>query len=168
MSNLQLDCWVIMKPKIREANTGDVDEIVRLDRKLSDQHSKIDDYYKPASKLEDAMVRDWLIDSIREENSLVLVFENEGKLRGYFVGVIEDTKPFIRPSREGRIAVTYVEPEWRKQGFAHKATERFKEFCKKEEIRTIRLSVHSHNHEATKAWGSLGFHEYMKKMRMDI
>ena len=157
-----------MKPKIREANINEVDEILKLDRKLSDHHAEIDSYYKQAGDLEEEKVRDWLHDTIMGDDSLVLVFENEGELRGYFVGVIEETKPFIRPSRVGRITTIYVEPGWRKEGFARIAAERFKVLCEKEGVNTIRLSVHSHNPEAIEAWQSLGFNEYMKRMRMDF
>jgi len=157
-----------VEAKIKEANLGDIDGIVQLDRKISDQHHDIDSYFKTAADLGEERVRDWLSKTIGEEDSLVLVLEGEEKLDGYFVGVIEETKPFIKPNKEGRIATIYVEPERRQQGFARTVLERFEGFCSDKDVNTIRLSVHSRNPEAIRAWQSLGFHEYMKRMRLDI
>ncbi|MFW6071713.1 MAG: GNAT family N-acetyltransferase [Candidatus Bipolaricaulota bacterium] len=157
-----------MEAKVREAEQEDVTELIGLDEELSDQHAEIDDYYVSSSGLQNQQVREWLNETIAGEDAKVLVFEAGQSLVGYFVGVIEETKPFIAPDREGRIAVIYVKPGWREHGFARTATERFKRFCKEKDASSIRLSVHTDNPEAVEVWRSLGFREYMKRMRLEI
>lgn len=98
----------------------------------------------------------------------MLVIEGGEELVGYFVGVIEETKPFIAPDREGWLKVAYIEPRWRGKGIARCAMERYKDWYKEHGVESIRLSVHTKNLEAINAWNSLGFEEYMKKMRLYI
>jgi len=53
-----------VEAKIKEANLGDIDGIVQLDRKISDQHHDIDSYFKTAADLGEERVRDWLSKTI--------------------------------------------------------------------------------------------------------
>jgi ribosomal protein S18 acetylase RimI-like enzyme len=156
-----------MKRKLRPGRETDLPEIVRLNGKLADLHAENDDYFLSGCETKKA-VKDWLESVFGDENTLVLVVEKEDGLGGYFIGLIEETKPFIRPDREGRISDAYLEPELRGEGLAGQAFERFKEWFKANDIDSIRLSVHSDNGEAIDAWRSLGFEEYMKRMKTDI
>jgi len=154
--------------KVRRADREDLDEIVKLDEMLSDQHAEIDDYFLPAAKMDGEEIRDWLKGVLDNDDSMLLVGEADDKLVSYFIGAIEETKTFIAPDREGRMAVIYVEPSWRRKGFAREVTKIFKRWCKEKGVNSIRLSFHSDNSGAINAWRSLGFEEYMKRMRMDI
>ncbi|MEF8849538.1 MAG: GNAT family N-acetyltransferase [Candidatus Bipolaricaulota bacterium] len=156
-----------MKNKIREGSEGDIPEILRLNKKLADQHAKTDNYFLPGSETRKA-VKDWLESVFEDDSALVLVVEEGDGLGGYFIGLIEQTKPFIRPDFEGRISDAYLEPRIRGKGFARLAYERFQEWFKDNDINSIRLSVHSENEDAISAWRSLGFEEYMKRMKVDI
>ena len=156
-----------MKRKLRTGRETDLPEIVRLNGKLADLHAENDDYFLPGYETRKA-VKDWLKSIFEREGALVLVVEEGEGLGGYFIGLIEETKPFIRPDREGRISDAYLEPGLRGQGFAGMAFKRFKEWFKANDIDSIRLSVHSENEEAIDAWRSLGFEEYMKRMKTNI
>ena len=156
-----------METKLRTGRETDLPEVLRLNGKLADLHAEKDDYFRPGSETRKA-VKDWLGSVFEDENALVLVVEKDEGLGGYFVGVIEETKPFIRPDREGRISDAYLEPELRGEGLAGLAFERFREWFKTNDIDSIRLSVHSENEDAINAWRSLGFEEYMKRMKTEI
>lgn len=156
-----------METQLRKGRKTDLPEIVRLNGKLADIHAKTDSYFLPGSETREPVSR-WLESVFEDKNALVLVVEKEEELRGYFIGLIEETKPFVRPDREGRISDAYLEPRFRGQGITGEALERFKKWLKGENIDSIRLSVHSENEEAIKAWRKLGFREYMKRMKIDI
>lgn len=158
-----------MSRRIRKAIESDLTEIIRLDDELSDHHSGIDDYFLPASDMEEEETRGWLNEIMDREDALLLVVDKgKGKrLGGYFVGEIGDAKQFVAPDREGHIAAAYVEPDCRGEGFSRRAIERFKKWFREEGVTSVRLSVHSQNEEAIRAWQSLGFEEYMKKMRLE-
>lgn len=156
-----------MEIKLRKGREADLSEILRLNEKLADLHAENDDYFLPGSKTRKA-VKIWLEHVFEDEDALVLVVEKEGGLGGYFIGLIEETKPFVRPNREGRISDAYLEPGLRGKGLAGMAFERLKEWFKENDIDSIRLSVHSENDEAIDAWRSLGFEEYMKRLKTNI
>ncbi|MBS3736530.1 GNAT family N-acetyltransferase [Candidatus Bipolaricaulota bacterium] len=156
-----------MRNKIREGRKSDLSEILRLNENLAELHAKTDDYFLPGSKTRKS-VKDWLESVFEDDNAFVLVVEEGDGLGGYFIGLIEETKPFIKPDFEGRISDAYLEPQVRGKGFARLAYERLKEWFKDNDINSIRLSVHSENEDAISAWRSLGFEEYMKRMKVDI
>lgn len=156
-----------MGRRIRKATKNDIAEIIRLDDELSDHHAAIDDYFLPASDMEDEETRGWLNEIMEREDALLLVVDKGKRLGGYFVGEIGDAKQFVAPDREGHIAAAYIEPECRGEGFARRAIERFKKWFRGEGVTSVRLSAHSQNEEAIRAWQSLGFEEYMKRMRLE-
>ena len=156
-----------MEAKLREGRKSDLSEILRLNGELANLHSEIDDYFLPGSETREA-TRKWLNPLFRDEDSLILVLEKDQGLGGYFIGIMEETKPFVRPAREGRISDAYLEPEFRGKGFAGRAMEKLKEWFEVKDVSTIRLSVHSKNQVAIRAWQSLGFEEYMKRMKLEV
>ena len=156
-----------MEIKLRKGRKDDLSEILQLNEKLADLHAENDNYFLSGSETRDG-VRGWLESVFGDDETLILVVEKEGGLGGYFIGLIEDAKPFVRPDREGRISDAYLEPQFRGEGLAGLAFQRFKEWFGANDIRTIRLSVHSENKEAINFWRSLGFEEYMKRMKVNI
>ncbi|MBS3766303.1 GNAT family N-acetyltransferase [Candidatus Bipolaricaulota bacterium] len=153
--------------KLRKAKEDDLSEIVRLNGKLADLYAERDDYYLPASSTREDF-RDKLGGWFEDPEAMVLVLDGNEKLKGYFVGLVEETKYFVRPEREGRISDAYVEPDSREMGGARRALERFKIWFADHGVDVIRLSVGSKSEEAIKAWRSLGFEGYMKRMKLEV
>jgi len=139
-----------MKTKLRKGREDDLQEILRLNKKLADLHAKTSDYFLPGSETREP-VSDWLESVFEAENTRALVAEKGSRLGGYFIGMIEETKPFIKPAREGRISDAYLEPELRGKGVTGRAMEQFTAWFKDKGINSIRLSVHSKNEEAIQA-----------------
>ena len=156
-----------MDNKIRKVLKNDLSEILRLNQDLADLHAIIDDYFLPGKETVE-VTENQLESVIQDEKSLVLVVEKDTGLGGYFIGRIEGTKPFIRPDPEGRISGAYLKPQLRGKGYARRAMKKLTKWFKSNNVHSIRLSVHSDNQNAIQAWQSLGFEEYMKRMKKKI
>lgn len=155
-----------MEPAIRKATPGDIDAITALNSQLADYHHAIDTYYKPGSETA-SLFKENLSFFIQKENITVIVAETN-KIIGYAIGVIEPAKSFVTPDKVGKISHTFVEEKYRNQGIGKKMIDTLMCWFSQKGITHVELSVDSRNESGVKAWQSLGFKEYMKKMRLDL
>lgn len=155
-----------MEPAIRKATPNDIDAITALNSQLADYHHLIDTYYRPGSETA-PLFKDQLSFIIQKENITVIVAETD-KIIGYAIGVIEPAKTFVTPDEVGKISHTFVEEKYRGQGIGRKMVDTLIYWFSQEGVTHVELSVDSRNESGVKAWQSLGFKEYMKKMRLDL
>ncbi len=156
-----------MKFELRKATVRDLDEIVKLNKKVADYHRKIDKYYKPSSKV-GVDFRKYMAGLIRKKNGLVLVAEADGKMVGYFAAKIEKPSPIFSPKRIGKISRAFVLEEYRRLGIGKMAVKEILKWFRKNKIKHIEISVDARNEIGIRFWKKLGFKEFMKKMRLDL
>ncbi len=156
-----------MLPRVRTATRKDIPEILRLNALLSDFHVRIDPYYKSGEETAGGfkLVLENLFD---DEKTNILVADKGNGLAGYFIGMIQPPKPFLRPEKTGRISDAFVEQAFRGRGLGEKMFDRLVEWFKENGIRHIELSVDARNPEGIGAWRKYGFKDFMIKMRLDL
>ncbi len=108
-----------MLPRVRAATRKDIPEILRLNALLSDFHVRIDPYYKSGEETSGGfkLVLENLFD---DEKTNILVADKGNGLAGYFIGMIQPPKPFLRPEKTGRISDAFVEQAFRGRGLGEK------------------------------------------------
>ena len=96
-----------------------------------------------------------------------MVAESNGKIIGYFAAKIEKPSPIFSPKRIGKISRAFVLEEYRRLGIGKKAVKEILKWFKKNKIKHVEVTVDARNEIGVRFWQSLGFKEFMKRMRRD-
>lgn len=152
---------------LRKATEKDIPQIVELSGLLADHHHILDTFWSPGLATKPNF-EEYLKDDLGKSNTMWLVAESEEKLIGYFSAEIRTTKSYISVSGIGHLSSGFVLEKYRGKGIAKAAFEKFFEWFKENDLKVAELSVDSRNIDSVKAWESLGFIEYMKRMKLDL
>src|SRR3989344_5011867 len=95
---------------IRIAEEKDIPAIVGFAKQVIDHHHELDVYYRSSFQYEnfDAEVQSW----IEDNDTRVLVAEENGKLIGYIRGVVEDAPVYASAKKIGVVYDTFVAEEF--------------------------------------------------------
>ena len=143
--------------KIRQAKIEDISDIKRLLLQVCNVHNKIrsDLFKKDATKYTD----DELSKIIEEnEKTPVLVFEDEGTIRGYLFAIIKETKGdnVLLDKKELYIDDLCVDEHFRKNGIGRRLYERALSDAKTLGCDFVTLNVWDGNEKARHFYDSLG------------
>ena len=153
--------------KIRKANKKDIEQILKLNLQLFDYHAKIDKYYK-TGKESNKEFEKHLREIISKRNYRITVAEEGGKICGFNVGHIGKPKAYAKPKKIGMLSTAFVCKEYRRAGIGKLMFDDFINWCRKNKIKNIELSVDSRNEIGNGAWKKFGFKDFMKRMRLDL
>ena len=154
--------------KLSPSNKKDVKGVIELQKELMEYHSKIDEIYRSDNKAVESFRR-WFKRSIKNEKTMVVVAKtDDGKIVGYFMGIVYKPRPEINAKRAGFITNAYVKSEHRGTGLGKKMFEELLVWFKKKKAEFIELNVDSRNVTGMHVWEGMGFKEYMRRMRLKI
>jgi len=97
-----------------------------------------------------------------------VVAEEDGRIVGFMLCLLEPNVPVYRERKIGVISDVYVKEERRRKGLAKKMFDFAAKWFKKNKVRTVRLNVAADNLEARAAWRMLGFEPFMIDKRLDL
>jgi len=152
---------------LRKATAQDISQIVELSGLLADYHHALDMYWKPGLETKPNF-GEFLKDDLAKPNTMWLVAEFKERIIGYFSAEIRSTKPYISVLEIGHLSTCFILSEFRGKGIAKEAVEKFFKWFKENGLTVAELTVDSRNSDSVKVWESLGFREYMKKMKLEL
>ena len=153
--------------EIRKATQQDLEQVVKFGVILLKQHSDLDPYFEPVETV-DKVYRTFLKGCLDSEDKLFLVAENNGRLMGYAVGVIQTRSPIFKITENGFINDVFVLEEFRKLGIAGEFLAELKKWFESKRINHVELSVHAYNEIGKKTWAKFGFESYEIKKRVEM
>lgn len=153
---------------IRNATKQDIQFIVKLVREIVDYHQIIDKYYKDYSGYDDIEIKNHFEKLIKDGNTKIIIAEENEKVIGYFMGVIEKAPQYVLPKEIGVILDAFIEGEYRNQGVGKKIFKELLEWFKKKKVEHIELTVDARNKIGLNAWRKFGFFDFRLKMRLDL
>ncbi len=153
--------------KIEALKQEDIDEIVKLKASLFNYHLKIDKFYKPRKGFRE-MYKNHMETALHSETHKIFVAKENQKILGFIEGSITQISNFFEKNVLGCVSEIFVKEEHRQKGVAKKLLENLLKWFKSKRIKTIEVVVDSRNKKAIKAWESLGFVEYQKKLKLVV
>lgn len=153
--------------KLRKAKRADIDALVELEVLLAEYHHKIEPEYWKSPRTARGHFKKLLAKEMIKRDALILVVEAGGKIIGHFTGEIMRPKA-MKPKIIGHVGHGFLLEKYRGQGIAKKAVGILIKWFKRKGAKVAELSVDSRNVAGLHAWRSLGFKEFVKKMKMEI
>lgn len=159
---------VTLNMLIRTAKKEDINDLIKLNRRLC-EHIARSDRYCQANKQTEKAFRDFYIRNLPKRNFKYLVAENnKGKIIGYLSAHILKATPFVAPKKIGEILGCIVSKKYKRKGVGKQLVEKIIEWFEKNKVRHIEVEVHSKNKSGIAFWQKMGSKEYIKKMRFDL
>lgn len=100
--------------KFREANEGDLKEIVELIIRLKRLNEEFDALLKVREDIEEK-TKEYVKNSLKSNNSFIIVAEQNKKIIGILKAEVRE-RLFYLPIKEGFISEFYIMPEYRRKG----------------------------------------------------
>jgi len=145
------------------AKLEDVQEIVKLAGKLSQDESLKDSMITPSSQFQDPK---WILKNINRANAAVYVAELEGRIVGYALGWIN--QPWAYKGRRGYFCDCFVESPYRGKGIGKELAKAMIEWFKKNDVECVETDVYVNNRVSLRMFKSLNFKEIAKRLRLTV
>lgn len=153
---------------IRKAKKTDIPEIEKLD-KFGRQLNSYSGLDKLDLQVKEEPGKTYYDKFLRGQKKWMYVAESDAKISGFILFNIEKREIYFKIKKIGYIDLVYVDNKKRGKGISKMLLEKAKDILKEEGIKYVKLSVHSDNFTARKAWKKQGFKEYridmFKKLR---
>ncbi|MEM3703466.1 MAG: GNAT family N-acetyltransferase [Candidatus Bathyarchaeia archaeon] len=150
--------------KIRHANEEDLQEIVKLSKKLGRDESAMDSMISPLPS--EFQSPSWILKNIKGENTVVFVAEVEGKIVGYSLGWV--SQPWAYKGKRGYICDCFVEMSYRRRGIGKALVKAMLEWFMAKGVDCVEADVYSNNIPSLKMFKKLGFEEIFKRLRFTV
>ncbi|MGC8998804.1 MAG: GNAT family N-acetyltransferase [Candidatus Bathyarchaeia archaeon] len=154
----------LVNVKIRHANEKDLEEIVRLSKKLGRDESAMDSMISPLPS--EFQSPRWILKNIKGENTVVFVAEVEGKIVGYSLGWV--SQPWAYKGKRGYICDCFVEKPYRRRGIGKALVKAMLEWFIDKGVECVEADVYSNNVPSLKLFKKLGFEEIFKRLRLTV
>lgn len=144
--------------KIRKANLKDLNDILALHFKLAKkEHREYDkkldlDWTYGAGKF-------FFKDRIIKKDGFVEIIESNNKIIGYLCGAISKKSYLSQKFKYAELDNMYIEKKFRSKGIGKLLVENFTEWCKKNKIDIINVSIYSKSYLGHKFYKKTGFKE---------
>jgi ribosomal protein S18 acetylase RimI-like enzyme len=150
--------------KIRRADEEDLQQIVKLSKKLGKDESAMDsmisslpsEFQNPA----------WILKNIKGENTVVFVAEADGKVIGYSLGWV--SQPWAYKGKRGYICDCFVEKPYRRRGIGKALIKAMLNWFVNKGVECIEADVYSSNIPSLVLFKALGFEEIFKRLRFTV
>ena len=154
----------LVNVKIRHADEKDLEEIVRLSKKLGRDESAMDSMISPSPS--EFQSPSWILKNIKGENTVVFVAEVEGKIVGYSLGWV--SQPWAYKGKRGYICDCFVEKSYRRRGIGKALVKAMLEWFINKGVECVEADVYSSNVPSLKLFKKLGFEEVFKRLRFTV
>ena len=154
----------LVNVKIRHADEKDLEEIVRLSKKLGRDESAMDSMISPSPS--EFQSPSWILKNIKGENTVVFVAEVEGKIVGYSLGWV--SQPWAYKGKRGYICDCFVEKSFRRRGIGKALVKAMLEWFTSKGVECVEADVYSSNVPSLKLFKKLGFEEVFKRLRFTV
>lgn len=154
----------LVNVKIRHANEEDLQEIVRLSKKLGRSESAMDSMISPLPC--EFQSPSWILKNIKGENTVVFVAEVEGRIVGYSLGWV--SQPWAYKGKRGYICDCFVEKSYRRRGIGNALVKAILEWFIDKGVECVEADVYSSNVPSLKLFKKLGFEEIFKRLRFTV
>ncbi|MEM5836623.1 MAG: GNAT family N-acetyltransferase [Candidatus Aenigmatarchaeota archaeon] len=160
---------VLEEIEIREARKEDFEDIVRLWKKLTDYHHKLNSKRYLSGKEREEKIRQSLekFFAKKRRNRKFLVAVKKGKPIAIMLGSIRKSPSYLYEKRFGEIDVAFVEEKFRRKGIGRNLFEELLKWFKKRKIKLIEVLVDSKNEIGISAYKNYGFSEVSKRMALE-
>jgi ribosomal protein S18 acetylase RimI-like enzyme len=152
---------------IREAREEDLGAVADLWVQLAKHHQVLSDQFSLAFDGKQKW-SGYLRDRFAEISTKLIVAEEDEKIVGFMLCLLEPNVPVYKERKLGVISDVYVRQERRRKGVAEKMLDSAANWFKKNKVRTVRLNVAADNLVARAAWHMLGFEPFMIDKRLDL
>lgn len=151
---------------IRKATPNDLPAVVALARQMADYHHQLDPYYKTSAAYKN--LEGDFAEELEDKDSLILVAEIDGRVTGYFRGMIEPAPLYVAAKKVGVVNDLFVEPAGRKKGAGGKLFQAALDWFGDRGVKNIELNVDARNTLGIAFWKKHGFFDYKIRMRKDF
>ena len=152
---------------IRDGSEEDLDEVVELWKDLVDHHREFSDYYT----LRRDGRRNWskyLREKFSEKSTRLIVAEEDGKLVGFMLCLINPAVPIFKERMVGLISDAYVVRHRRRKGIMKEMLAVALRWFRKNKLSAAEINVAEANSEAREAWAQLGFEPFAERRRLEF
>ncbi|MEM3551229.1 MAG: GNAT family N-acetyltransferase [Candidatus Bathyarchaeia archaeon] len=150
--------------KIRHADEEDLQQIVKLSKKLGKNESSMDSMI--SSMPSEFQNPTWILKNIKGENTVVFVAEANGKVIGYSLGWI--SQPWAYKGRRGYICDCFVEKPYRRKGIGRALIKAMLNWFVGKGVECVEADVYSRNIPSLTLFKALGFDEVFKRLRFTV
>lgn len=150
--------------RIRQANEGDLQQIVQLSEKLEKDESTMDSMI--SSLPSEFQNPKWILKNIKGENTVVFVAEVDGKVVGYSLGWI--SQPWAYKGKRGYICDCFVEKSYRRRGIGKALIKAIVDWFVNKGVECVEADVYSTNIPSLMMFKALGFEEIFKRLRFTV
>lgn len=150
-----------MEVKIREFVAEDIDDLVKLEGMIIEEHQKYNSIYKP-DKYALNVWREYISTFFESEQNIIFIAKDNEKTVGFVEGNIVEEIPIFENKIKGKISTAFVLEEYRRKGILKKLVRELLKWFKGK-VDYIELNVDIRN-DAVDVWRSLGFEDFQIKM----
>jgi GNAT superfamily N-acetyltransferase len=147
----------------RQANVNDLPILLEYEQALLDAERPFDD----AIREEECFYYD-LPALIEDENTCLMVIDNEGQVIGCGYGQIRPSKPAYIHSYNCYLNFMYVDSNHRGKGLVVRLIEEIGAWSKSKGVTDFYLDVYADNPAAIRAYEKLGFSPNLIEMKMSL
>lgn len=155
-----------MMSNIREATIGDLEVILRLNKKLFDYETSFNTEYNLDWTYSD-VGRNYFKKMIEDENEIALVAESEDKIVGYIVVSIYHHS-FRKENPIAELDNMYIEEEFRGKGIGTQLVAEAKRQAKGKGATRLKVEAAAQNEKAISFYRACGFEEFDIILQMSL
>ncbi len=137
--------------------------MLRLMRTLADEHTELDEYFRPDA--------DWLealevmfLDRMGQPDHLIVVARDEGRVIGMVTACLQPAPVFLRKPR-ALIENLVVAPERRREGIGRQLVRAAIDWSERKKVAYVELMVAMANEAGREFWQSCEFEPVMLRMQ---
>ena len=153
--------------EIRKAKAADIAFVIGLWQGMMEEMGRAESRLEAREGGEVIWAR-WTGERMRDENSIVLVAEKEGRLLGYCVAHVEKALPVHKMKEHGYISDLYIEESERGKGIGGTLARRALDFFREKGLKAVQITVAVKNEKAEEFWRKLGFADFTKRMWVEL
>lgn len=152
---------------VREACSGDREDVIRLWKEMMDFHAPIDRRLGIGSGWGDYLsrtTRRWL----RDRDTALLVADSGGRVVGFAVGGVVDVVLGLRASTHGHVAHLCTTGDWRRRGVGRLLFSSLRSWFIRKGMSSIHAYVSHYSPVSQQFWRALGFEEYVERLSSEL
>lgn len=151
---------------IRKATINDFEEILKLNKELFLYEKKFTDTFNEEWAYSN-QGKEYFAKRIVNSNSIFLLLEDQGELKGYILGFI-DTYVVRKISPIAEIENLFIKESKRNQGWGRELVEGFIKIAKEQNVERLKVRTYSDNIDVINFYKKFGFKELLLELEADI
>jgi len=149
--------------EIRPVHVGDLDQIEMIFSEFVAYHAAFDEVFAKIGEHE-AMFGEYIKSLTERHDAHVLVADDDGRIAGYIIGIIQSKPPvYLKPSY-GFIDSTAVKESYQRQGIGALLFQNVREWFRSQGVERLELYAALMNPKSTSFWRKMGFSPYLETL----